>query len=289
MNAISNQYPELSAFFAPNKGEQGSLKRTQFANASFSENKSTDLTLFTAEGDKVTFSASSSRAASQSIYTNLGLLDGIATRTEVQSFSLSESFGFEMSVEGDLNAQELKDIQEAFKTIEKLSSDFFSGKTDTVMASAMKIAGLASISSFEAVIQYERSASLQQTTTSTSSVPTAKTTEQVVNQAPAAETSRAADKPSAEENLIDKMTEAILKTNVALEKAAKSSNKFFDRLYEQFEQNLDVAPSNLSSFRKIQSDVLDKLLGGNKAVEENPSGKTNHAKGAGDAPHVEDH
>lgn len=265
MNAISNQLPELSTSLTSNRGEQNNLKRTQFTNTAFIENKSTNLTLVTAEGDKVTFSASSTLSASQSIYTNQGLVQGIATRSTIQSFSLSESSSFEISVEGDLNAQELKDIKAAFKTIEKLSDDFFSGKADDLMASGMKIAGLESISSFEAVIQYERSASLQQATT-TLDLPTP----QAGKQSEESTTSTSSEQEKLG-RLLDKMTEAILKTDVDLEKAAKASNKFLDRLYDKFEKHEDTAPLDLKLFRKVQSDLLEELLGKHKSDDNQTS------------------
>lgn len=162
MESISNQLPDLS-LFNPFTSNEGTLNKTQSSSASLQIQQSSEITLFTAEGDKVTLSSFSSLEASYATYSSQGLIGGVATQTQIEAFSFSEQFVLELSIEGSLNKQELKDILKAFKTIEKLSQDFFSGDTEKALHRAEKITDLESIAGFDAYFQYSLSLSVQKT------------------------------------------------------------------------------------------------------------------------------
>ncbi len=164
-----------------------------------------------------------------------------------------------MKVEGHLSDQELKDVFKAFETMEKLADDLMQGKTGHVMESAEKVAGLESIASFEAMMQYERSASVQQATTSA----TSKSPEQ--------------EKLG---SVVDEMMEAISKT------IAKHINKFLDRLLDKFEEKDSIKASDLKLFREIQSDFLEKLLEEHESGDESHSEETTATESAEQAPNT---
>ena len=79
-------------------------------------------------------------------------------------FESEKSRSISISVENDLNEQELKDIKEALKKIDKIMTDFLHGG-DMVDAAVknMEIGKLDTIASLEANYRYEKSAILEQT------------------------------------------------------------------------------------------------------------------------------
>ncbi len=171
MSSIPNQLPDFLSF-NPLAQNKEATNRTQSSSATLQVQQSSDITLFTAEGDKVTLSSASSFEASYATYSRQGVIDGNAFQVDAEAYSVSEAFVFELSVEGDLNAEELKDIKKALQTIEKLTSDFFSGKTDKILDRAERITKLDSIASFEAVLQYSKSLSAQAAVNETAPVNT---------------------------------------------------------------------------------------------------------------------
>lgn len=161
MDPITGYQPNSPDLNLPAQTGQN-LKTSQLTNVNITKQKSTDITLFTTEGDKVTISSNSQINAGYTTYNSIGLMDGQTTEVQTQSFYFDKQYEFEMSVEGDLNKQELKDIRKAFRTIEKLTRDFLSGRMNRVLSRVAKIMNLGSISSLDVSLQYQRSVSIQQ-------------------------------------------------------------------------------------------------------------------------------
>src|SRR5262245_28398005 len=88
----------------------------QAAKVTVSESQSSDVTLVTAEGDRVTLSSSNSAELSFALYNAQGRVDGEDSVAASAQFSTSRSFS--LTIEGDLNKEELKDIRRAIKTIQ---------------------------------------------------------------------------------------------------------------------------------------------------------------------------
>ncbi len=171
MSSIVSQLPDFLSFNSLAQNKEATNK-TQSSSAMLQVEKNSDITLFTKEGDKVTLSSASRFEASYATYSSQGVIDGNAFQVKAEAYSVSESFVFELSVEGDLSKEELKDIKEALKTIEKLTSDFFAGKTEQAVDHAEGITKLDTIASFEAVLQYSKTLSAQAAVTETAPVNT---------------------------------------------------------------------------------------------------------------------
>lgn len=122
----------------------------------------TDVTIVTAEGDKVTLSSASQYHTAYATYEGLRCIGGDSARFQGQSFSLDASRELSVMVDGNLNKEELKDIEKAMRTIDKILRDFLSGDMDHAVSELMKINALESISSLEASLQFERNLSLEQ-------------------------------------------------------------------------------------------------------------------------------
>jgi hypothetical protein len=121
--------------------------KTTFAQT-LAETQSSWLSLTTAEGDRVTLSdLSMSYQQTQGV----GWVTPASSGMNVSSSSMTaETMGF--SVQGDLNAQELADINRLVGELTSIASTFFSGDYENAMTQAMDFGdlGLGSVSSLAA-------------------------------------------------------------------------------------------------------------------------------------------
>ena len=141
-----------------------------------SNQQNKDITLVTDEGDRVTISSSFQRQAVYSTYEgisqytvsatseNLGMENTELTMFEGEQFDYENDRNFSISVDGDLNKQELKSIRKAVKTIDKIMTDILYGKhIPKGLAKAIEISNLGSIASLEANYQYDKTVLVEQT------------------------------------------------------------------------------------------------------------------------------
>ena len=126
---------------------------------------STDLTgqlsVTTAEGDRITLTADFEARYRAVNYqakaeTKQGTVEVNATSIEA---SLKKQYG--VTVEGDLNEQELHDLEKLFRKVSNIFRKYFRGQDDEALAKTAKLAdkfgGLSSLSSLDLSINVERS------------------------------------------------------------------------------------------------------------------------------------
>ena len=115
----------------------------------------------TAEGDKITLTADLEydfRAVNYAskVQTGDATVDVQAKYVEA---SLKREFG--VTVEGDLNEQELKDLQKLFRKVSNIFRKFFSGQDDVALAKTAQLSerfgSLSSLSSLDLSVDVERS------------------------------------------------------------------------------------------------------------------------------------
>ncbi len=135
-----------------------------------------DITLITEEGDRVTISSSFQSQAVYSTYEGISKYSVSATsenldmeKNELAWFE-GEQIEYEndgnltISVDGDLNKQELKSIRKVVKTIDKIMPDILYGKHIPYgLAKAIETNNLSSIASLEANYQYGNTMLVEQT------------------------------------------------------------------------------------------------------------------------------
>ena len=224
----------------------------QSTHLTTSRQQSADVTIVTAEGDKVVFSSSSQFQATYVTYDSFARTKGEFALFQGESFDLNTNRELIISVDGDLNKQELKDIKKALRTIGKIMRDFLSGDIGHAVAKALKIGKLESILSFEASLQFEQSISLEQqlVTEATSSPPEI------------AEDITSKGKMTALEhinNLTDKMTEVVKDSGVKPTKLVRPINKLFSHLFKGlFRDNPPDSPK-LAIAKLIKSNLLDRI------------------------------
>lgn len=146
-----------------------SYSAVQLSRISVSSCESKDISIYTDEGDKVTISYDHQTQAS---YANLKALayrgdfaagenqvvaKGVLARIQGESFQFEDSRNLIISVDGNLNEQELADIKKAIEGIDKIMTDLLKGGNfSEAMADATELRDLDSIAGLEADYHYEK-------------------------------------------------------------------------------------------------------------------------------------
>jgi hypothetical protein len=125
---------------------------------------SANITLVTAEGDKVTLSTDTMMQAAYTRYDARGRLRGHGIERHAESFQLTSANAMSLQIEGDLNDAERADIQEALETIEQLATDFFSGKVDESPNQVFHLGDLNTLRSIDASLEFSQSLMVRQQT-----------------------------------------------------------------------------------------------------------------------------
>ncbi len=128
--------------FAPTKSSS-SYAEVQGTSAALASNETRDITIYTDEGDKVTLSSKASTIVYYSNYEGIfqeksetgstddssGQISNQESIAFQQEFFMAEHAGnISIAVEGDLNKEEIKDIQNVLKRMDKIMSLSLSGK-----------------------------------------------------------------------------------------------------------------------------------------------------------------
>ena len=151
------------------------------ARVTASTSLSKDITIETDEGDKVTLSYKNDtrfQAASYDAFyqrntlvngENGNLMHQQTAQSYTDIFSYSQENQFSLSIEGDLNQQERKDIRKALEIIDKLMMDTLQGG-DLLKAAqnAAKILNLESIDTVDADYRYQSLVTIEEMTQVTS-------------------------------------------------------------------------------------------------------------------------
>jgi hypothetical protein len=121
---------------------------------------STEISLTTVDGDKVTISARSSLRAEHITYDFRGRIQSQAVGAHGDKLQISMSTNVSATVQGALNNEELDDIKRLLDILETTATDFSSsGESQEVLELFSEFGALRSISSFEAALSYSRQAS----------------------------------------------------------------------------------------------------------------------------------
>ena len=125
---------------------------------------SADITLVTAEGDKVTLSTDAVMQAAYTRYDTRGRLRGYGLERHAETFQLAAANAISLQIEGDLNDAERADIQQALGTIEQCADDFFDGKGDEAPNQMFNLGNLNTLCSIDATLAFSQSLTVSQQT-----------------------------------------------------------------------------------------------------------------------------
>ena len=138
MQAISHTLPRLfQDRQALESRDQQLVQRTSQSRIEAQTKTKAVLSLVTAEGDTVTISAKSYFRAKLTTYDFLGQKGDSLVSRHAENFRATAKNSFDIKVKGDLNAEELADIQTLLEKFEDMANEFFSGSIDTGFADVL--------------------------------------------------------------------------------------------------------------------------------------------------------
>jgi hypothetical protein len=137
---------------------------TKVSGVAVSNDFSGRLSVTTAEGDTITLSAdleSDFRAVNYTSHTE-GDGQSVDARAKYAEYSLKQEFG--VTVEGDLNEQEVKDLEKLFRKVANIFKQYVSGQDEEALAKTAKLAErfghLSSLSGLDLSVDVERSVTI---------------------------------------------------------------------------------------------------------------------------------
>lgn len=178
MNNINNQFPltglsnRQSAL--PDYRSAGYMKEQSFK---YHENLDTDLVIHTKDGDRVTLTTNSYSQMDAYTYDSKGMVQTeagtAAFSNSYREISLASGKSFSFTVEGNLNDDELKDLDNMLKGLDGVISDVTSGDMDGAVEGALRLGSFNSFSAFSVDISYQQyvEATSSMAATSTQSIP----------------------------------------------------------------------------------------------------------------------
>jgi len=123
----------------------------------------TGLSIVTAEGDRVTLSTNASFQGTGVRYNARGVAEGQAISLRTNALEASFFSQKHLTIEGDLNEQEIQDIKQLVNQANGLRQDVVSGNINAVIANGQQIAATGSIASVNLNIQHSESVSVERT------------------------------------------------------------------------------------------------------------------------------
>jgi len=158
---LSRFNPSSFVRLPASEGAQPSRIDAKVAAIAVSNEFSGQLTVTTAEGDKVTLTADFEERVRALAYRGHAEQDGTAADVRAQQvdYSLSRTLG--LTVEGDLNDEEVEDLTQLFKKVLNIFRKFIGGHDEEALAKTAKLADrfgrLPSLSGLDVSVDVERS------------------------------------------------------------------------------------------------------------------------------------
>lgn len=206
-----------------------------------------DITITTEEGDKVTISALDSFKADYMAFDYSEQLNGQMASLEAEKLNASSKHTFTMSIEGDLNAEEQKDIEKVLSSLDDIMKDLVSGDLENVMNEAVGIIDdTETISGLNAVLQFHQSISMEQRTM----------TQTTGNSLPAG-------KSLLDSNLIatitDKLMDIINQSNVGTDQLKEPVEGYFSQLLDKLGMENGETDPLTQMMNQLNTQLLDRL------------------------------
>jgi len=225
--------------------------------AAVSSERRADITIMTDEEDRVTLSLDSHIQAVAFTYENQSRTESSYRETQGEMLGFEADRRMELSVQGDLNDQERKEIKQVLKSIFKMVKDFLAGKFSPGADQAQNFEDLETISSVKAEFEAKETAAY---------VAQSAAREVTQAQAPESEASPSVAIPQVSSPLkpepkpepveapaaavAEQMAEAVKDSGVDPAKIKKPVDDMFGRLMRRF---LKEGPFHFRQMRRLSS------------------------------------
>ncbi|MBI3756605.1 MAG: hypothetical protein HY267_01370 [Deltaproteobacteria bacterium] len=244
MQAIASS---VSRFFdtASAMSQGGYAGVTQTSVVSASSQKSLDIALVTAEGDKVTISGASSLQVGFGSYDYRGRLNGNEVNLRGKTLQVASENSFSLSVEGNLSKEELTDIKKLVAKIEDFGAAFFSHPLNDAPLKTLALGNdLGAIASFEANLSVAQQVTVAREVQQEGEVVSAPVAPGSTSASPPVNTSSLATRDA--KGLLETLLEAARDKHVDKEKFAEKLPMALAQLVKQLAStfSVDEAPKN---------------------------------------------
>ena len=146
-----------AVYFPVESTASRSLQVSQLQLAAVNSSQSIDLALMTKEGDKVTLSIDARTSALYAAFGEAESGGGDDYSARFGELSISQADReVTLTVQGDLNKDERREIRKVIRTIDKMMRDFVEGDLGAVAGKADKLQRLETIDNLELSMAYER-------------------------------------------------------------------------------------------------------------------------------------
>lgn len=149
------------------RGENTSARTV--ATAAIQSQTTTGVSILTAEGDRVTLRSQSTFQGKGISYNARGVLDGQAVQLRGKTLEGQFTRQQEVIVEGDLNEQEIQDIQDVLKTVNSLKRNVSAGNIQGALAKSSEIEATGSLAAVGVQVEFTESSSIFNRSRQTSS------------------------------------------------------------------------------------------------------------------------
>lgn len=164
MSNLTHQLPPAEV--SPRNSQNGYQTAVYEKEVAFKarESSNTDLVVETREGDKVTLSLNNYTELEGYMYDNRGVAlsesgKAFFSNTE-REITLASGQRFSFSVSGDLNEDELKDIESLLQGLDGVMGEMREGDLDGAMDQALRLGSFATVSSYSADLHFESETSI---------------------------------------------------------------------------------------------------------------------------------
>jgi hypothetical protein len=113
---------------------------------------SADLTVVTAEGDRVTLAADSALQAAYTSYDARGRVRGQSLNIHAEALAVTAADNITVTVAGNLNEQEMADMQHLLSSIAGIAADFFTSAPDQELVQTLDLRDFSTLASFDATL-----------------------------------------------------------------------------------------------------------------------------------------
>jgi hypothetical protein len=248
---ILNQFPDFQHL----SSNTSFAVRTQQFQAQTQTSTTSNFSFTTAEGDRVSLSSGSESHFSFESYNFQGLAEGQAVDFRSQQLSTSARSDFSLLIEGDLNEQELADIQAFIQSSQSLLQDIVGGNVENATETGLSLSELDSLSSASIFFQQTTTASLAFRST-TLAAPG----DDQENASRQRGSNEGRELGRRVEGIFDNIRKAQEQFQIDPEKLGKRLPSLLSRLVETLEKPFTKDEPAESSFEKIRKELFSSLL-----------------------------
>jgi hypothetical protein len=241
-----------------------SLDASHIRVAAACREQNLEMELVTAEGDRVTLSLESRSQALVVGYAEVHAGPGRVSLNQGQLFAGEQERSMNLTVEGDLNEQEQKDLRRVFKTLKNMMGHFVSNRLEPMMAQAKQLGNLETVAGLEVDMSYSHQLLLaEQTRIDTTYNPQGALEPPSPAPPPAEPSPRPADDWPAMHQEAEALTHAMAQQINAVrdffEQMQESIRDMFDRFRDRVAAWNPAEPAGPELIVKMYEDLLAKV------------------------------